>query len=117
VTAASCGSCGVRRSTISLVYSVVSAIGVVSGGFGFLLLCEDVSRRLKIGISDGAVVAVPATPGTAVISCLNRLLLIVADAIADTLEAGVSPLAPKRRCVMVIALCSTRERLGGKENS
>jgi hypothetical protein len=63
------GSCGVRRSIILLVYSIVSAIGVVSGGLGFLLLlCEDVLRRLKIGISDGAIVAVPATPGTAVIS-------------------------------------------------
>jgi hypothetical protein len=45
-----------------LVYSDLSAIGgIVSGGFGFLLLllCEDVSRRLRIGFPDGAVVAVP----------------------------------------------------------
>jgi hypothetical protein len=50
-----------------LVYSDVSAIGgIASGGFGFiplllllLLLCEDVSRRLKIGIPDRTVVAVP----------------------------------------------------------
>jgi hypothetical protein len=99
VTAASCGSSSSGgRSTISLVYGVVSAIGgIVSGGF-LLLLCEDVVRRLKIGISLGAIVAISVPPGTAVISRrLTGLLLIVADAIDDTLEAGVSPVAPKRR--------------------
>ena len=98
VTAASCGSSSGGRSTISLVYGVVSAIGgIVSGGF-LLLLCEDVVRRLKIGISLGAIAAISVAPGTAVISRrLTGLLLIVADAIDDTLEAGVSPVAPKRR--------------------
>jgi hypothetical protein len=70
VTATSCGNSSGGRSTISLVYGVVSAIGgIVSGGFLLFLLCEDVAWRLKIGISDGAIVAVPVAYGSVVIGC------------------------------------------------